>query len=223
MNIKKIFLAALCISLCASFGVACSQEHMSRVTVFFGKNPMVSSAKKEGLFERILSRFYTNAFAKGVWNETHDSILLTITGDNMDSVSAVIPPSTSSYTVEVPMGDSRVFTMTAYNGAEKKWGGHVLANLNKENESVQMNVFPIVTGLWIAPSAGNCTLYWDEVMGVTGYNVYRSTSASGPYVKIQTVTVMNANDTGIGTYYYRISVIYPQGEGEMCDYQSATM
>lgn len=223
MNIKRILFAGLCLALCIAFSTACNHEKTAKVTVYFGKYLQTNILKKETIFDRIFYSLVGNAHAQSLWTENYDTITLTITGDDMDPITRQIPHGALSYTVEVPMGDSRLFTLFAYEGAIKKWGGHVLANANASEVSLSMNVFPVVTGLQLSEEAPYLHAAWYEVTGATGYYLYRSMNQMGPYEMIYYLPapgVSYGHDVPFpGTYYMRISVRYPQGEGEPCDPQ----
>ena len=58
---------------------------------------------------------------------------------------------------------------------------------------------------------GKSTTYtnfkWDKCVGVTGYEVYRSTSKNGTYTKVGTVSTTSFKNTGLKkgtTYYYKV-------------------
>jgi hypothetical protein len=66
-----------------------------------------------------------------------------------------------------------------------------------------------------------------DVYGISGYKVYRSASADGPYTLREVVySGVAYTDSGLsaGTYYYKVSAISLGGhEGEQSDYVSATV
>ena len=82
---------------------------------------------------------------------------------------------------------------------------------------VSMKVVPgKVKGLQ-APAGSNTTkvLQWNSVYGATGYEVYRSTSKTGTYTKLTTVTsttYTNKNLTSNKTYYYKVRAYRLVGE-----------
>jgi hypothetical protein len=64
------------------------------------------------------------------------------------------------------------------------------------------------------------TLAWDAVDGAAGYNVYRSDSAEGIYVKVTSSPVTGTSylDTGLSaetTYYYKVSAANAGGAGSV--------
>jgi fibronectin type 3 domain-containing protein len=75
--------------------------------------------------------------------------------------------------------------------------------------SVQAPAVP--QGLTAVPaSESSIKLEWDEVSGVTGYEVHRSTSSGGPYVKQVDTTDATWTDTGLTAdtiYYYKTAAV----------------
>ena len=73
---------------------------------------------------------------------------------------------------------------------------------------VSMKAVPgTVKELKAAPTTKSIKLSWKSVYGATGYEVYRSTSKTGTYTKIATVTsttVTNTKVTAKKTYYYKV-------------------
>lgn len=58
-----------------------------------------------------------------------------------------------------------------------------------------------------SPSAKRLKVSWAKVPSATGYIVYRSLSAGGTYVKVQTTTALTFTNTGLTsgkTYYYKV-------------------
>ena len=213
---RRSLCAALCISLCIAF-TACNQENMSKVTINFGEIPLAKAAEKPGILDRIADVLLPRACAS--WTPDYGYILLAVTGPDMDAVTALVPPGSYKYTIEIPNGVARLFTLFAYEGGVKKWGGHVLANVEEDEVDLFMNVFPVVTNLSVTPMfvAVGFDLEWDSVPTAAGYNIYRSANLDGPFQLIAYRTVASYADTINGTYHYRVSVVYPRGEGEPCD------
>ncbi len=62
--------------------------------------------------------------------------------------------------------------------------------------------------------AQDVTLTWTAVPGAIGYAIYRSTSAGGPFVFLQSVSQTTYTDYGLGTntiYYYRVAALNVAG------------
>lgn len=220
---RRVLCAALCLAIFVTL-TACTQDGMSKVTVYFGENLDARAVKKPGILDRMRSFILPSAYAAGApWTSSYDSVTMTITGEDMDPLIIAIPPNAFSYTVEVPSGDERLFTITAYNGSVKKWGGHALYDLNESEASINLNVYPIVTDLYVSWFGQGVQMTWSLVNSTSVYYVYRSTSPLGPYIRVATISGgSHDHNDGYppnGVYYYKVSVSYPTGEGEPCDAQ----
>ena len=98
--------------------------------------------------------------------------------------------------------------------AGKRYYYYVLAvdkDGNKSEASARVNIVcdyaqPVVTITNVA-SSGKPKLTWDAVDGATSYKVYRSTSKSGTYSVVKTVTGTSYTDANAKTnkvYYYKV-------------------
>ena len=70
-------------------------------------------------------------------------------------------------------------------------------------------LLPAPTGLTLGTATSNSiAMTWTAVSGATGYYVYRSTSSSGSFPRVGTVTSASYTDTGLTastTYYYIVA------------------
>jgi len=205
---------------------------MSRVTLYLGVNDQAINIHQKSLLNNLLAFLMPAAHAKTVnppaWTETYINVSLTVTGDDMDPITAVIPPSAVSYTIEVPAGKSRLFVLIATNGSNvRTWGGRVASDLNPGDVSLTLRILPIPNG-WDYQTASNENIIACAIVSkpfVTSYNLYRSSSAAGQYTKIYTGLTL-ATTTGYqdfpvptdSTFYYKASVNTTYGEGELSDY-----
>lgn len=76
-----------------------------------------------------------------------------------------------------------------------------------------------------AQNMSSIEVTWDEIPDAMGYNVYRSTYESGWYSQIGFATSTNFEDTGLEydtTYYYKVSAVNGNGEGERSNPTYAT-
>ncbi len=234
MKTKKAVLASLCIALCIAVNSSCNHENMSRVTLYFGTDEQTINMPQKSFFNKIVSFFVNEAIAKGQpWTETRDSVTLTITGDGMEQITVTLPPTVSSYTVELPAGKARLFTILGKNSAGYiNWGGHVLTDLEAGDVNLTIRAFPIPNAdmfNFFSVSGPPLDVYIPEVTGssvFTSYNLYKSGFAEGPFIKIYTGTnrlyIDSAVLSGI-TYHYRASINTTYGEGELSDVVSHTV
>jgi len=78
-----------------------------------------------------------------------------------------------------------------------------------------------VAGVAAQGTTGGVSLTWQAALDcngspVSGYNIYRATSAGGPYVKVNSalITGLSFEDTGLvagGTYYYEVTASRARG------------
>jgi len=82
-----------------------------------------------------------------------------------------------------------------------------------------------------AVSTSQIDLYWNAVEGATGYDVYRSTSATGTFARLGSEPTVSGqsntsySDTGLSagtTYYYKVSALNASGESAASSAVSAT-
>ena len=60
---------------------------------------------------------------------------------------------------------------------------------------------------YVGKSTTYVSLKWDSCVGVTGYEVYRTTTKTGTYTKVATVKTTSYKNTGLKsgeTYYYKV-------------------
>lgn len=96
------------------------------------------------------------------------------------------------------------------------------------NNNVTTPVDPpdMPTGLAVLQTGfTSLTLSWDICDGATGYKLYRSTSAAGPYTEVYSGAAAGFVDDGLGyaaTYYYQASAHNSGGESDPCVSVSGT-
>jgi hypothetical protein len=86
-------------------------------------------------------------------------------------------------------------------------------------------MLPIIQGFSVS-GTGSIEIYWNAVLNVQGYKIYRATAADGPYTMIQQIadyTAFHYTDTASsGTYYYKMRVYTSTKDGVLCDYKQFT-
>jgi hypothetical protein len=224
---KRTGIAAFVVTLALATGLTlfnrCRGGDIATVTIEFGKESQISLFKPEHrLLNKIVSLFIANAYAIMGWQSDYESISLTVTGDGMAPITANIPPLASSYTIEVPSGSNRVFTVTTattIGDVYTNWGGESTISLaSAESATVSILMRPM-TAIENISGFANPSVLWYSVTGAISYNVYRSIG-DGPFIFISNPTSSSFIDlsaTAIGTVYsYRISVVTASGEGLLC-------
>ncbi|WP_068966886.1 fibronectin type III domain-containing protein, partial [Desulfosporosinus sp. BG] len=74
-------------------------------------------------------------------------------------------------------------------------------------------------------SSGEINLAWDSVSDATSYYIYRATSSSGTYSKVDTVTTTNYTDNDLSddtTYYYKVKAVNSSGTSDYSSVVQAT-
>jgi hypothetical protein len=213
-----IGLVILCMGAALVFN-RCSGENMTKVTINFGSNQQAALNSKASFLER-LKRFFIPeavAFAPPDWFETHDSIVITVSAPGMDPIEATVSPYTESYTMDVPSGSQRRFTVITYNSSgQRNNGGHAEIDLPSGEVTVQVRMLPMATV--VDNTYGG--IGWSNVnlvIPVTNYYIYRSSDPGGPFVKVQEVSDFTHEWFPSVTGYYSVSVFFAdeRGEGEL--------
>lgn len=233
---RSIKIAVFSVMILSMLGVVqmtgCSHDDTAIVTINLTGSVLESRYQEKSFINKIFSFFVSEGIAGGGSPHVYeyDSIVLTVEGDGMSTITAQIPPSQLTYSVEVPSGAKRKFTVIASKTGIKNSGAHAITDLGSNQEvSISINMLPIVQDFLVSGGSTEITVSWSGITGIIDYFVYRSTNLDGPYTQIGTVhDEFNSSseyyhDTtpvvGV-TYYYKVSVISSGKEGEKCDYKS---
>jgi len=84
-------------------------------------------------------------------------------------------------------------------------GGDTESNVT--SATTKINAPTNVKPNYPASDSNTITISWDSVSGATGYDVYRSTTESGTYTKVDSSTSTSYTNTGLSdgtTYYYKV-------------------
>ncbi|TAL38504.1 MAG: hypothetical protein EPN93_04650 [Spirochaetes bacterium] len=227
---RNAYIAAL-ITLLALVP-ACSDTNTARVTIVIG-DLATAKAETPSIIDRFLMLFGTRAEAVSAppWPSTHlDSdidITLTIEAPDIETITAHIPTDTSTFTTELPAGAARKLTVVSMtkssystNPDYENFGGMSVIDLSPGDDvTVHITMIPITR---IQAAYGIVTAEWDAVTqtGVTGYDMYISTSIDGPYTfvghtagAISTFGSFPVSLINGTTYYVRIVVTSTNGDG----------
>ena len=119
--------------------------------------------------------------------------------------------SSTSYTDNsLTPGTTYYYTVSAYNAAGES---------SQSSYTYAMTILPPPSNVSAtATSRGGINVSWSSVSGVTGYRVYRSTSAYGTYTQVETTSSASYTDNYLSpgtTYYYKVSAYNSSGESEL--------
>jgi PQQ-like domain len=94
-------------------------------------------------------------------------------------------------------------------------GSYTFNNVTAPHKVQGIFIYSVCPNLSSATSAGynSIKLNWSKQAGVSGYEIWRSTSSTGTYTKIKTLTATTTTYTNTGlttgkAYYYKISSYY---------------
>ena len=227
-HVLVIGLVILCMGAALLFN-RCSGENITKVTISLKQINQSYYSEKESWIDRISSLFIKRLYAQVAWDSVVDDLVIMVEGDGMDTIEAYVPPTTTSYTVEVPSGSARIFTVYGINaGQGKNHGGIAVADLPAGSDiNLPIYMIPLPTGINIGLSVGapGIQLTWYDPPNILGYYIYRSTNSGGPYTRIATVNVPTQTsyldpdaNLEINTwYYYCISTYNANGESPKTD------
>lgn len=228
------------------FFASCAWEDQATVTINLNRNDLAfygQPVQKEfSLIDKFLSFLFMSREANAFyWDATHTSLSLTVSGSDMDTITAQIPGGATSYTVAVPSGSGRTFRILNTNGQYNvpvNWGGSVVVDLSPGSSvNISVTIAPMTRFASISAATGSLFLGWPNtallgsfpasMTSVNQLKIYRSDSAEGPFYHLKTVAFSSGStsDTGLLSlkkYYYRASIMTTYGEGELSDAQSGT-
>jgi len=205
----------------------CSHDDTALVTINMSGRVLESRVIQKTVLDKIFGFFVSDVCAGAsshVWER--DAMKLIITGDGMGDINADIPPSQLTYSIEVPAGENRLITVIATKSNVKNSGGSITVNLTAgEEKQISLKMKPIIQN-FNASNGSTISMFWNAILDVSGYKIYRSVSANGVYELIKTIndyTIDFSSDTPspAGTYYYKIKIYDADGDGEFSDYTSA--
>ncbi len=132
-----------------------------------------------------------------VWRSTTPGSL---SGGNYTLVASQL--ATAAYVDAVPSiadGTSYYYVVSATDGS-------CTGAISAEARAVTPLAPP--AGLTATPGAGAISLSWPAVPGAAGYNLKRSPTSGGPYIKVQTTSGLTAKDYVVGgTFYYVVTAV----------------
>lgn len=135
---------------------------------------------------------------------------VTVSSDASSSSHFVLNGATLPFTI--PAGQSKSFNV----GFTPTATGTVSGSLSFNSNAATATVVESLTGTGTTPQY-SVSLSWNASSGVAGYNIYRSTSATGSYVKVNSSLDANTayvdNSVSAGkTYYYEATAVDANGQ-----------
>lgn len=138
-------------------------------------------------------------------------------------------PSTNIWTTKASLTTGRYdHKLAIVNGGIFALGGHITGDYTTgtvEKYTFSIPAPSIPTTLTATAGNAQVALSWTAVSSATGYKVYRSTTAGGPYTEIGTATVTDYTDATVTngtTYYYVVTATNADGESGYSNEASAT-
>ncbi len=135
---------------------------------------------------------------------------VTVSSDASSSSQFVLNGATLPFSI--PAGQSSSFNVTFKPTASGTSSGTLSFTSNASNSTTVESL----TGIGTTPQH-SVSLSWNASTNVAGYNIYRSTSPTGTYAKINSVLDANTayTDSGVAagqTYYYEATAVNSAGQ-----------
>ncbi len=244
---KKGKMISLLVAGALLLGIAqmpgCSHDDTAIVTINLEQiNSTARLNRSTNLFSKLYGLFVSNAYAYSpgpsvAWASGRDTLSIIVTGDDIGTISMSVPPTQTSFKVEVPAGMQRKITVLTANSTDANykginWGGHAVVDLSPGDETnITITMLPMTKiNVIDKPYPATLAPNWNMVSGISvvkGYKLYRSTAAEGPYSLVATIATTttyyyeNSSLTSGVRYYYKVSVYTTNAEGELSEYNSA--
>lgn len=215
-------------------------DNRARIVLHLERNDLAfyENFRNKRLIDKFLELFSTPAEAVTTnWLDNQGDLTLTVTSPDFADMEFLIPLGATEYSISIPVSDNVTFTVISrYNipavGIKKNWGGHITANVTSGENNLTVKMIPM-TWLSLFPATiATIGISWEAIdpapANASSYLIYRSTSSTGPFVHVLTVSSIFSNNTtnsGLvsGTvYYYRIAIQGSDGVGVMSDAVSLT-
>jgi fibronectin type 3 domain-containing protein len=176
-------------------------------------------------------RFYADAGATYYirWNDSYE-------GDGTKTVDIKVSATWESTTGTgiFSTGDSAYNTpRTVTNNSSSRY---IYLEVTPYSGSGSYSIMYSGSGSGLVPNApssissaatltSSITVSWTSVVDASGYYVYRSSSSSGPFAKLDSTSSNSYTDTGLSSgtrYYYKVSAYNNSGESALSGYTGAT-
>jgi len=156
--------------------------------------------------DNVQAEAITNSSVSIMWNEVYGATSYRIFRAVDSPIATYSHIGSSSTTI---FNDTTISSGVTYYYAVSALSG--LDNIGVQSIPVSINMSPSNLRL-IASTTINITLAWNVFNAATGYNLYRSNTENGNFIKINTepLTTISLTDTNVlpdTTYYYKVSAI----------------
>lgn len=230
-----IAVTAAAVSLGAFFAVGCGSSNSAFVTINLNRPGVACFHKQPGIWDKVAGAFEGELWAGSNVSTTHGTLSIVITGNDINTINASIPTNATTFTIEVPSGLSRNFTLYSYDTSfsynNYNYGGNQIVDLFPGDEKeiiIKMNPMTKVYSLASVTGSIVVSCWQHSDPKVIKYNFYRSTNPSHGFVLIQSTSSnsLSDNNGGLGlnntiTYYYKFSITTSGNvEGLWSDYIS---
>jgi len=140
---KAISILFLCSMITAA---GCMSGNEARVTVELGLPAQSPVTGDTGFIDTLLGFFSTRAYAAPAPPDI-ESIVLTVSGPGMSTITKSIPTGTGSVTLLVPPGNSRLFTVLA-TGAARSFSGSTVADLGSGDTTLTIQMRSLINNAY---------------------------------------------------------------------------
>lgn len=213
--------------------VQCDHDGMARVTIHIQNEAY--AGYQDSIIDKFFKLFSTEAVA---WSSNHSEgfglLTLTISGTGFETIQETLSPDLTTYTIDIPASTGITFKLIFYNGelSYNTFGAQTIVNLEPGDNDVYISMIPITAITDAYLSQDGIGIMWENINSfaaiVSGYNLYRSTSENGDYIKVNQLLIESPefNDAAITpptltmdeTYYYRVRAVTLDGkEGLLSD------
>jgi hypothetical protein len=212
----RILALLILIASVAALVITCNQSDTAFVTIDLNRPGKSYTHYQPGILQKVDALFSKKAYAMGsvVFPSGKGDLTLTVTSTDLRDITVDIPNDASSFTIEVPAGKQRTFTMLSYTTATSdtsvytpynacNFGGHATIDLDAgENVNLIINMIPMTKITSVAGGYITTISFNSGLIGSYSLKYYRSSNPTGPYKNI------SIPDYGLtsGTYYYRVSM-----------------
>jgi hypothetical protein len=233
----KILALPMLVAATAALIVTCNKSDTAFVTIDLNRPGKSYTHYQPGILNKIDALFSKKAYAstpQPLFPSSHGDLVLEVSATDLNTISASIPNDASSFTIEIPSGNNRKFSVYSYTTAPiidnysgssygpfngYNFGGHKTLNLSPgESTNILILMLPMTKVITISGTMLECHQYTAGITNSYSYRIYRADIPEGPYTYINTVGMADYTAVSKKTYYYRVTMTGQApvtAEGEM--------